>query len=127
MVKSYISAIKVVLLDNNIQINEDVYLLHSLMRACRIKYDRVNVRRPIQKDVLNILLKMTDTYFRVQGQPYLAKLYTALFATAYYGLFRIGELTLSHHTVKACNVHIGENKRKIQFKYLIHIENSRTE
>ena len=58
---------------------------------------------------------MTDTYFKVQGQLYLAKLYTALFATAYYGLFRIGELTLRNHTVKACNVHIRENKRKIQF------------
>ena len=26
---------------------------------------------------------------------------------------RVGELTLSEHVVKACNVHVGENKNKI--------------
>ena len=34
--KSYISAIKVVLLDNAIEINEDIYLLYSLTRSCRL-------------------------------------------------------------------------------------------
>ena len=39
----------------------------------------------------------------------------ALFATAYYGLFRVGEITDSQHAVKACDVHIGVNKRKLLF------------
>ena len=39
----------------------------------------------------------------------------ALFATAYYGLFRIGEITDSQHAVKARDVHIGQNKRKLLF------------
>ena len=34
---------------------------------------------------------------------------------AYYGLFRIGELTCSRHTIKACNVRIATTKDKILF------------
>ena len=47
----------------------------------------------------------------------MTKLYMALFATSYYGLFRIGEVTVteSDHTVKACDVRIGTNKRKLLF------------
>ena len=48
-------------------------------------------------------------------QPYLTILYRAIFATAYFGLFRIGELTLSPHVVKAVDVHLGVNKRKMMF------------
>ena len=42
-------------------------------------------------------------------------LYMALFSTAYFGLFRVGELTASKHVVKAVNVRIGQNKNKILF------------
>ena len=42
-------------------------------------------------------------------------MYKALFATAYYRLFRIGELTQSEHSLKACNVYIGDNKNKFRF------------
>ena len=48
-------------------------------------------------------------------QPYLVKMYRALFVTAYFGLFRVGELTKSQHMVRACDVHIGTNKRKLMF------------
>ena len=46
---------------------------------------------------------------------YLTGLYKALLCTAYYGLFRIGELTQSLHVVKAADVHVGENKNKLMF------------
>ena len=42
-------------------------------------------------------------------------LYRAIFLTAYYGLFRIGELTDSAHAVKAEDVHVGVNKDKPMF------------
>ena len=42
-------------------------------------------------------------------------LYRTLFSTAYFGLFRVSELTLSKHQVKARDVHIGINKDKILF------------
>ena len=51
-----------------------------------------------------------------EGQrPYLVHLYCMLFSTAYFGLFRVGELTLSPHAIKAINVQMGLNKRKILF------------
>ena len=36
-----------------------------------------------------------------------------MFALGYYGLMRIGELTWSPHVIKACNIHVAENKDKI--------------
>ena len=50
-----------------------------------------------------------------EQQPYLSILYKALFLIAYYGMFRIGELTLSDHTVKAKDVHIATNKNRMLF------------
>ena len=40
-------------------------------------------------------------------------MYKAIFCLAYYGLMRVGGLTEGPHSVKACNVHIGNNKDKI--------------
>ena len=48
-----------------------------------------------------------------QSQPYLKSLYQALFAIAYYGLFRIGEVAWGPHTMQARNVFIAVNKCKI--------------
>ena len=41
-------------------------------------------------------------------------MYTTLFLTAYYGLFRVSELTVtaSNHAVKAKDIQIGYNKKK---------------
>ena len=115
-VRSYISAIHAVLADNDIEINENIYLLNSLTKVCRLNYDSVNIHHPICKGTLNIILKAVQFMFDKQnGQPYLSKLYMALFATAYYGLFRIGELMFSDHTLKAVDAHIGVNKKKMMF------------
>ena len=43
------------------------------------------------------------------------KLYQVLIITTYYGMFRIGEVTLSDHVVKARDVHIALNKPKLLF------------
>ena len=110
-IKSYISAIKAVLRDDGIEINENKYLLTSLTKACRLKNDHVRTRLPIQQQMLNILLnQVTQYYDEILGQSYLSKLYRALFASAYYG-----ELTSGTHPVYATNVHIGQNKKKIMF------------
>ena len=44
-------------------------------------------------------------------------MYSTLFATAYFGLFRVSELTTtnSNHAVKVCDVQLGQNKKKILF------------
>ena len=51
------------------------------------------------------------------NQPYLLTLYTTMFTTAYFGLFRISEMahTPSGHAVQAIDVHIGRNKNKLMF------------
>ena len=111
--QSYISAIKTVLENAGIKISEDRCLLSSLARACRVVNDKVRTRLPIQKSLLTMLIAKTQEKFA--SQPYLSALFLAMFSTAYFGLFRVGELTKSEHVVKALDVHIGVNKQKILF------------
>ena len=42
-------------------------------------------------------------------------MYKAMFVTAYFRLFRVGEIAESQHVVKVKDVHIGQNKRKLMF------------
>ena len=115
-IRSYVSALKAILTVNKIEINEDRFLLSSLTRACKMKNDSVKTKLPIHKSLLNLILKMINDEIKLKdNQPDLAVLYQALFATGYYGLFRIGELTRSEHIIKAKDVHIGINKNKILF------------
>ena len=114
-IKSYISAIKSVLAEDNIILNEDRFLLTSLTKACKLVNDKVRTRLPIQKGILNILIKECYKYFEAENQPYLASLYSALFMAGYFGLLRVGELTGGEHPILAGDVHIGENKDKILF------------
>ena len=113
-IKSYISAIKAVLKDNNIVLNEDEFLLSSLMRACKICNDRVTTKLPIYKELLAIILAEVHKKSQKKNQPYLGLLYQTLFSTAYFGLFRTSELTAtpSKHAVKATDVQVGQNKKK---------------
>ena len=114
-IKSYISALKTVLLDNGITITNNQYLLSSLTRACRLENDHICQRLPIKKDLLLVLLRYVN--INLQQQPYLNKLYQALFSTLYFGLFHISELTWtkSKHAVLAKNVQVAQNKKKFQF------------
>ena len=110
-IKSYISAIRSVLSDDGVQLNENKCLLNALTKATRVNHDKVRVRLPIHKKVLHIILKYTKILFA--DQPYLSALYSAIFITAYYGLFRVGELTKGSHPIRAVDVHVGKNKDKI--------------
>ena len=62
--------------------------------------------------MLDVLLRYIEQNF---DQLYLRKLYRDIFVTAYYGMFRIGEITLSPHVIKAIDVHIAQNKWKMLF------------
>ena len=77
-IKSYVSAIKAVLSDINMNLNEDRCLINSLTRACRINNDTISIRLPIRKELLNLLLKTVQHYFFNKGQTYLVD-YTWLF------------------------------------------------
>ena len=111
-VKSYVSAIEAVLKTHDINIDEDTYLLASLIRACKLKNDSVRTRFPIQKGMLHVLLHKVEEYY--SKQLYLSLLYCTLFCTTYYGMFRISEVT-GCHTILAKDVQIATNKKKILF------------
>ena len=112
-IKSYVSAIKAVLMGDGVELCENKYLISSLTRACRLKNDTVRKRFPIQKGLLAILLVNVEKLY--PNQPYLMILYQCIFSTAYFGLFRIGELAESPHAIKARDVYIAQNKQKMRF------------
>ena len=111
--KSYYSAIKSILRDDGYIVNDEKILLSTLAKACRLVNDKVVTRLPIRGKLLEILLFEIQRMY--QDQPYLEIMYKSIFLLAYYGLFRIGELTTGSHPVKAANVHIAQNKEKILF------------
>ena len=111
--RSYMSAIKGILIDDGYPWDDNKLLLGTLAKACKLVNDRVKTRLPIHKGLLELLLfELQRTY---SNQPYLEVLYKTIFCLSYYGLFRIGELTTGSHPVKAKDVHIGVNKDKILF------------
>ena len=114
-IRSYLSAIRAVLLDNDISLSQNEYLLASLTKACKLVNDKVRHHFPIGKGLLMLLLNQVEQHF--SQRPYVSILYKTLFRTAYFGLFRVGELTntFSNHAVLAKDVHIGTNKKKFMF------------
>ena len=109
--RCYYSAIKSILRDDGYIVNDNKVLLNSLAKACKLVNDRVITRLPIKSKLLEILLFEVERMF--SEQPYLDIMYKSLFLLAYYGLFRIGELTTGSHPLKAANVHVAQNKNKI--------------
>ena len=112
-IKSYISAIKAVLRSDDQEIHEDIYLLNSLTRASRFRNHTVKTRFPIRKGLLRLLLDSADKIF--SQQPYLKHLHKAILVMGYFGLLRVGEMTLGNHVIKAKDVHVGKNKNKLMF------------
>ena len=122
--KSYISAIKCILKNDNYEWDENKILFSSITRACKLVNDQVKVRLPIQINLLEMIIFEIERYFNGKNntQLYLETLYKCLFITAYYGLLRIGEITTGSHPVKAKDVHIA--KKKIKF-FLCYIQAKR--
>ena len=114
-VRMYISAIRGVLQENDVELHEDQYLLSSLTKACKVKNDKLITRLRIGKGLLNLLINEVKCHFQHRGQNYLAILYASMLAAGYYGLLRIGELTKGPHVILAANMHIGINKNKLLF------------
>ena len=110
-VKSYMSAIKRTLLDDGYPWCDNHIMVNSLTSACKICNDRIHTKLPIHCSLLEIILFELERMFN--SQPYLEKLYKAMFALGYYGLMRIGELTMSPHVLRANNLHLAMNKEKM--------------
>ena len=116
-IKSYVSAIKNILVTDGYKWNDSLILMDSPTKACRLANDKIYLRFPIHIGLLEMLLFELERLFSMDW--YLEVMYKALFSLAYYGMMRVGELahnqneSISNHAVKACNVHIGLNKKKI--------------
>ena len=113
-IKCYISGIKAILKEDGYELDMDQCAVKSLTRACKLKYDQVRVRLPIQIGLLILLNRQIEIKFG-GTQPYLNILYQALFTTTYFGMFRVGELTSGTHPVMVKDVHIADNKKKMTF------------
>ena len=108
--RTYISALRGVLAEDNIDVPENCFMLNSLTRACHLKNDSLIIRLPIHKDLLHLILKNLRVFYATQ--PYLSTMYSALYLSAYYGLLQIGELTTGPHTLLVNGVFMGSNKKK---------------
>ena len=114
-IRSYVSAIRAILIEVGYELKEDVALLSALTKATRLHQDTYTSYLPIRKNLMELLLSSVEKYFGDNPQPYLTRLYRALISTTYYGLFRIGEVTQGPHVIKAKNVYRGKNKNKLLF------------
>ena len=119
-IASYFSAIKHVLKTDGYEWDSSKAQLTMVTRSCKLLNDRVKIRLPIQRRLLELLLFELERFY--SKQPYLEKLYKTALVLSYYGMMRVGELTKSQHNVKAKDIHIGENKDKI----LIILHSSKT-
>lgn len=110
---SYMSAIKSVLTAEGHELQLNSAAIASIIKECKYKNDEVVQRLPINHNMLITLLNGVGSYF--DKQPYLCTLYKAMFAAAYHGLLRVGEMTSSQHAVLAHDIIISEKKKVIHF------------
>ncbi len=99
-IRTYMAGVRAHLKMENVMLNENHYLL-KLMYKGTAKADVARLRLPITKDMLPPLLRRVPLV--VKGE-FEINLFQAIFATAYQGAFRIGELAGSEHAVKAKNL-----------------------
>ena len=110
--KSYVSAIKDVLVNDGYPWKQDKMLMSMLISSCQIKNDRVRNRFPISDSLLDLLIFEIIKEYR-ENQPYLEIMYKNVFLWLYYGLFRVGEVTSGSHPIKAKDIHLSNNKDKL--------------
>ena len=119
-IRSYASAIKAVLTSDGYEWNDQKVLLNTIIKACKLENDTVKTQLPVSYNLLELILLSLER--SLSAQPYLCLLYKSIFLLGYYGLMRIGELTMGSHPIKAKDIHTGMNKDKI----LILLHSSKT-
>ena len=109
-IKLYFAAIKHVLRLDGYEWDDNKAMLTTITKSCKILNDRVMIRLPIKRRLLELILFEVN---RIFNGEFVIRLYQAIFSIAYYGLMRIGEITTGQHPVMAKDIHIGSNKDKI--------------
>ena len=113
-VKCYVSAIKKMLVNDGYPLDDKKILLGAMTSACKLINDKVHTRLPIQCSLLELILFEVQRKF--SNQQYIQIMYKALFAISYYGMMRVGEVTMSDHVIKARDIHFAFNKEKLLIK-----------
>lgn len=122
-VKSYLSAIRFILREDGVTLNEDKVELAALIKACKLQNDSLYIRLPIQYKLFrSIIRKMKNLLELQKGQTYLAKLLRAAFSMAYFGLMRVSELTAGEHQLRAADVRFSKSKQKV----VLYLRSSKT-
>lgn len=121
-VGSYMSALRYKLRKDGVEIPDKNFEIASIIRTCKIKNNAVHYRCGISKNMLKELLQTVKKHFLDKGQQYQFVLFRAVFLTAYYGMFRIGEIAQGPHSLKMENVKKSTNK----YKYLMILRSSKT-
>ncbi len=109
-IRTYMAGVRAHLHMENIPLNENHYML-KLMYKSSAKNDVHRIRLPITKDMMEPLLRWVTLV--VKGE-FKVLLFRTIFATAYAGAFRIGELVGSEHAVKTKNVTSPRTSDKVQ-------------
>ena len=110
-IRSYISAIKKVLVNDNYDWNDGLVQLQLLSKACKLTNDRLMTRLPISLAFLETILFEIERLFK--NQYYLEILYKTIFLVSFYGLLHVGEATKGDHVIRAKDIYIADNKDKI--------------
>lgn len=121
-VSSYMSALRYKLRKDGVDIPDKNFEIASIIRTCKLKNSKVHYRCGISKIMLKDIIKALQSMFQDKGQDYLFHFYRAIFLTAYYGMFRIGELADSPHSLKSEDVKMSSNKNK----FLLILRSSKT-
>lgn len=109
-ISSYVSAIRYKLRKDGVKISEKSLEIASIIRTCKKLNKRVILREPIHKHMLHFILDALEVELTKRGQPFLLKLYRAIFTMGYYGFMRIGEVVDSQHAVVIRDIKAALNK-----------------
>ena len=111
-IKSYVSAIKTTLQKDGYQWDNNLLLLSTFTRASSKINDKRTTRLPLKFKVFELFLFEVGRLH--SEQPYLEILYKTAYCLAYYGMLRVGEITLSEHMLKARDVHKSDNGKHVK-------------
>ncbi len=96
-VRSHLSAIRFKLKTDGQKLEENHFVLKLLLKLCLKSYVAHKAKLPVTQVIFEAIMAAE------------AKLFRAIFAAAYYGLFRVGEVTASPHNL--LRQHVGITKQ----------------
>ncbi len=109
-IRTYLAGVKARLRMENVVLNENHYMMKIMYKASA-KRDVERVRLPITLEMLTPMLRRVGLVVKDDFEKLVFK---AIFTTAYFGAFRIGELVGSEHAVKNGNVVSSRTSEKVR-------------